>query len=189
MQVYGLTSTNNSLIGSSEAHLYATGTGCGNQGVSTICPGSTLPNETMVNYSGSQNYLSSPSNQYNSDAYTITPSVSGNYCAGSSGGSWCTTTGFTQNPTASFILGNLYEVGSTYYVPFATEGFTAQYGAVKWLASTSSTTPTPSGQAGTSNTWSYLPPVTLAATHGNTVYMWTMDSANHISAAALQMVP
>jgi hypothetical protein len=34
-----------------------------------------------------------------------------------------------------------------------------------------------------------LPPVTLAGTHGNTVFVWTMDSANHISSVASQVVP
>jgi hypothetical protein len=188
MQVYGLTATNNSLIGSSEAHLYASGTGCGNQGVSTTCPGSSLPNGTMVNYSASQNYLQGPSNQYNHDAYTITPSVSNNYCSGSSFGG-CNTTGFTQAPTVSFTLEPL--AGSV--VPFNSETFTAQYGAVQWLASTSSTAPTSGDTRWRSNNANsagntYLPPVSLAATHGNTVYLWVMDSANHISAAASTVV-
>jgi hypothetical protein len=190
MQVYGLTATNNTLVGSSEAHLNATGTGCGNQGVSTACAtGSTYPNETMVNYSASQNYLSGPSNQYNANAYTITPSVSNNFCSGSSFGG-CNTTGFTQAPTVSFTLGPL--AGSV--VPFNSETFTAQYGAVQWLASTSSTAPTSGDTRWRSNNANsagntYLPPVSLAATHGNTVYLWVMDSANHISAAASTVVP
>jgi hypothetical protein len=179
MQVNGFTSTNNSLIGTSEAHLNATGTGCTNQGTAPPCSNG-VPNMTVVNFSASKNYLSSPSNQYDSDSNTITPSVSGNFCSGSTGGAWCTTSGFTNPPTAAFTLNPL----SASVVPFNTTTFTAQYGAVKWLASTSATTPT-SGDS----RWNFLPPISLAATHGNTVYLWVMDSANHISAAASAMVP
>jgi hypothetical protein len=179
MQVNGFASTNNSLVGTTNAQLNATGTGCTPQGTGPLCSNSQ-PNMQMVNFSASKNYLSSPSNQYLSDSNTITPSVSGNFCAGSAGGAWCTTTGFTNPPTGAFTLNPL----SGSVVPFNTTTFTAQYGAVKWLASTSPTTPT-----SRDSRWNFLPPISLAATHGNTVYLWVMDSANHISAAASAVVP
>jgi hypothetical protein len=134
---------------------------------------------TTVNFLASKNYLSSPSNQYNNGSNTITPTVTNNFCAGSSF-SGCNTTGFTNAPTASFTLGTLS--GSTIQITNPT--FTAQYGAVKWLASTSSTMPT-SGDS----RWNFLPPISLAVAHSNTVYMWVMDSANHIGAAASAVVP
>jgi hypothetical protein len=189
---YGFNANNNSIIGttsggvSGAAQLVATGTGIvpcypsfGAQGVPHT--------GTVVNFRAHQNYLSSPANRYVSDAETINPSVTGNFCAGGGGtftqtdSTQCATTGFTQAPTASFSLGNL----SNTTVPFTATNFTAQYGAVKWIASTSSTTPT----AGDSR-WSYVPPVSLTpVTHGNTVYLWVMDSANHITAPASALIP
>jgi hypothetical protein len=83
-------------------------------------------------------------------------------------------------------------------VPINSPSFTAQYGAVQWLASTSSTTPTASDARWSSNNGnfpnsaanSYIPPVSLSnVTHGDTVYMWVMDSANHISAPTSAVVP
>jgi hypothetical protein len=128
-------------------------------------------------------------------AQTHSPTVTGNYCSGSSftqsDSSTCATTGFATLPTVSFSLGTL----SNGVVQITNPSFTAQYGAVKWLASTSSTTPTPSDAR-----WSYLPPVSLAVTHGSTVYMWVMDSicvttpstcnaSQHISHVAATPVP
>ena len=189
---YGFNSTNNSLIGTTgggvngAAQLVASGTGIvpchqtsGGTPISHI--------GTMVNYRAHQNYLSSPANRYISDADTINPSVTGNFCAGGGGtftqtdSTTCATTGFTTPPTASFTLGQL---GAGGVVPFTATNFTAQYGAVKWIASTSSTTPT-SGDS----RWSYIPPFSLSAAHGNTVYLWVMDSANHISAPASALIP
>jgi hypothetical protein len=176
---YNFNVQNNTLIGTSSAQLNAATQGCNSSGLGASC-GSGLTDATTVNFDASQNYLSSPSNQYNHDADAITPNVSGNFCSGTGTFTGCTTTGFTNAPTASFTLGAL----SGGVVPFNTTTFTAQYGAVKWLASTSSATPT-SGDA----RWNFLPPVSLAAASGNTVYMWTMDSANHISAPASVAVP
>jgi hypothetical protein len=189
---YGFNATNNSIIGttsggvSGAAQLVATGTGIvpcyptfGGQPVSHT--------GTTVNFRAHQNYLSSPANRYVSGTETINPSVTGNFCGGGGGtftqtdSTQCATTGFTQVPTASFSLGNL----SKTTVPFTATNFTAQYGAVKWIASTSSTTPT-SGDS----RWSYVPPFSLTpVTHGNTVYLWVMDSANHISAPASALIP
>ncbi len=191
MQINGMTVTNNSIISGTDAHLTATGTGCTNQGTGPSC-GSGTSEMTVVNFSGSKNYLQSPSNAYDNDAGTITPSVSGNFCSGSSGGAWCATAGFTTPPTVSFTLGTL----SNSVVPLNNETFTAQYGAVQWLASTSPTTPITGGQTtgaagcgGSPCTWNRLPPISLPVTHGSTVYMWVMDSANHISAPASAAVP
>jgi hypothetical protein len=161
----------------------------------TVSPSQTVSSEamvaghdnTVVNFDASQNYLSSPANAYVTSAETINPSVNNNYCAQGSNPyfSGCTTTGFTTPPTCSFTLGTLS--GST--VPFNSTSFTAQYGAVQWLASTLATTPTSGGQAD-GNAWSYLPPVSLASVaHGTTVYAWTMDSANHIAACGSVYVP
>ena len=37
---------------------------------------------------------------------------------------------------------------------------------------------------------SYIPPVSLSGvTHGSKVYLWVMDSANHISPAASALIP
>ncbi len=170
---------------SSAAQLVATGTGivpC------TLSGGGTTPHTgTAVNFRAHQNYLSSSANRYVTDADTINPSVTGNFCTGGGGAftqtdsSPCASTGFTTPPTVSFTLGTLFNTT----VPFTATNFTAQYGAVKWLASTSSATPT-SGDG----RWNYLPPFSLSpVAHGNTVYMWTMDSANHISSPASAVVP
>ncbi len=176
-QLNGVTVTNNSLIGATSASLTATGSGCSSSGAGAVCPASSLTNLQTVNFVAHQNYLSSPSNQYLHDIYTITPSVSGN--VGLDVGS------ITAGPTGAFTLGTL--TGPS--VPFTAATFTAQYGSVRWLSSTTATTPTSGGQAGTGATWSYLPPASLAATHGNTVYMWVMDSANNISSVASALVP
>ncbi len=139
----------------------------------------------MYGVTAQKNYFQSPNNQYAFNGQTISPVVNGNYCdnaahSGATTFSGCTTTGFTNPPTVTFTLGNL----SAGVVPFTATNFTAQYGAVKWFASTSSTTPG-SGDAG----WSFTPPVSLPVTHGSTVYMWAMDSLLHIGAAAPQVVP
>jgi hypothetical protein len=184
--------TNNSLIGTLSSQLNAYGTGTGVPCFSSSNPinGQFVPAQ-VYNYTGQQNYLSSPSNQYNFNANTFNPTVTDNFCAGGTtftqtDSTQCATTGFTTSPTASFTLGPL----SGTIVPFTATNFTAQYGAVKWLASTSSTPPTSSGQSGTGAGWSFTPPIQLSGVaHGNTVFLWTMDSVNRISAAASHVVP
>jgi hypothetical protein len=131
-------------------------------------------NNTVYGFTAHQNYLSSPSNQYLTDVNSISPVASNNYGLD-------VTSGFTTAPTCSFSLGTLS--GST--VPFTSTSFTAQYGAVRWLASTSSTMPTSSDSR-----WSYLPPITLSSVpHFSNVYMWVMDSVNHIAACGSVYVP
>jgi len=199
--------TNNSIIATTTSQLDATGTGCVPYPADSACPGGgTDHNNTVVNFNAHQNYISSPSNQYQHDTNTINPSVTGNYCDNvthtgittftQTDSTQCATTGFTTVPTVTFTLGNLYQtVGGDYVVPFTGTNFTAQYGAVIWLASTSPTAPTSSGQTGTgcnasACVWSYVPPVYLAgATHASTVYLWTMDSINHVSTASSAVVP
>jgi hypothetical protein len=186
---------NNSLIGTASARLNAYGTGtipC-YDAANPVPTGTTMPIH-VYNYTAQKNYLNSPGNQYNSNANTFNPTITVNFCVGSTftqtDSSSCATTGFTTAPTVSFTLGTL----SNGVVQFASTSFTAQYGAVKWLASTSSTTPTPSDSR-----WSFLPPVSLAAAHGSIVYMWVMDSvcvtspstcnaSQHISAAATALL-
>jgi hypothetical protein len=186
--------TNNSIVATSAAELNGLATG------TTPCYDAANPNGIAINlkvfgFNAQNNYLSSPSNQYSSNTNTISPTVTGNYCAGGStftqtNSTTCATTGFTTASTVSFTLGNLYQIGSTYYAPFTATNFTAQYGAVEWLASTSPTRPTSSGQSGTGAAWSYTPPAWLSGvSHGNTVYMWVMDSANKISSAASAVIP
>jgi hypothetical protein len=193
-EVNGFIVTNNSIIASASAQLNANSPGCNESGGGSACGLDSNNNQTFqartINYNATQNYLSSPSNQYNHDSSTISPTVSGNFCSGSSGGAWCTTSGFTNAPTASFTLG----ARSGGVVPFATTAFTAQYGAVKWLTSTSPTTP-----ASNDARWQYLPPASLAAASGSTIYLWTMDcagggsacnsSGNHISSPASAVAP
>ena len=194
----GTTVQNNSLVGTSGAQVNDANNGCDSYALGALCTGSTTLNWAQtVNWTATKNYLSSSSNTRTTDSHSITPSVTGNFCTSSGSGfsqtdaTTCATTGFNTSPTVSFTLNPL---GLGGIVTFNVESFTAQYGAVQWLTSTSSTTPTSSGQTGASCggsncSWSHLPPVSLAAAHGNTVYMWTMDSANHISAAASQLVP
>jgi hypothetical protein len=154
-------------------------------------------NNTVYGFNATQNYLSSPNNQYLTDANGISPAQSNNFCNTSSF-SGCNTSGFTTPPTCSFTLGTL----SGSIVPFASTTYTAQYGAVQWLASTSATTPTSAdarwnndndhGIGDVSGGNSYLPPVSLTpVSHGNTVYAWVMDSASpsHISSCGSVAVP
>jgi hypothetical protein len=177
--------TNNSILATTNAILDATGNGI-------TSPSAPNPdhNNTTVNFNAHQNYLSSAGNRYLSDSGTINPSVTGNYCAGGSTFTQtnltsCATSGFTTPPTVSFTLGLLEQRGGTYDVPFTVTNFTAQYGAVQWLASTSFTTPSP-----TDSRWAYVPPVYLSGvTHGQTVYLWVMDSANHISTPGSTLIP
>jgi hypothetical protein len=157
MQVNGLTITNNTLIGATAALLNATGAGAAGGQINTV-----------TGFVAHQNYLASPQNQYLHDQYTINPAVSNN--VGLDVGS------ITQGPTCSFTLGTLS--GGT--IQFASTSFTAQYGSVRYLASTSPSTPTPSDSR-----WNYLPPISLSAVaHGSTIFMWVMDSANNISSPA-----
>jgi hypothetical protein len=199
----GFTSTNNSIIAASSAQLDAAGTGiiyCWLTATAHV-----QHDNTVVNFTAQQNYLSSPHNLYLYSAAslneTLNPNVTGNYCAGGStfiqtDATSCATTGFTTPPTVSFTLGLLYydPIQAAYNVPFTTTNFTAQYGAVKWLTSTSPKTPTRGGQSGTGCNgkacgWSYVPPVYLSEVrHGQTVYMWTMDSAHNISAPASALI-
>jgi hypothetical protein len=201
MQVNGLSYTNNSVFGTASAPIDLRGNGCGTNpanpgqgpaGCATV--NSTQNWMTCNNCSATQNYLSGPSNQYLTDAHSISPSQSNNYCTGSSF-TGCNTTGFTASPTATFTLSPL---GLGGIVLFSTENFTAQYGAVQWLASTSSTPPLANDPRWSSNNSgfpngglnTYVPPVSLSGvSHGSTVYLWDMDSAQHIAAAAPQVVP
>jgi len=192
MQVNNLIFANNSVIGTISANIDFRGNGCPDltstdnigTGPADCGPGNTLNDMQCVNCSASKNYLQGPSVVYYTDSNSVNASQTATYCSGGTFAG-CNTTGFNTAPTASFTLGPL----SGSVVPFNTTTFTAQYGAVKWLASTSPTTPTTSGQPGTGLTWSFLPPISLVVTHGSTVYMWVMDSANHISSAVSQVVP
>ena len=209
----GMSFINNSFVGSTTATIDFQGNGCpgtgaANVGTGSPCSGSTLNIMQCVDCTAQNNYLSGPSDQFLTDANSVSFSQTNNYCNGTVG-TWssgsCNTTGFNTAPTASFTLGNLYQVGGTNYVPFATESFTAQYGAVEWYASTSPTCP-----ANTSANWSsnntsfpagqlntYVPPVTLSGvSHGSKVYLCVMDhagngtaSGNHVSSATPQTVP
>ncbi len=183
--------TSNSLIGTVSAQLNALGQGNSVQCYPNSNPTTGVPTPAAVfNYTGQNNYFSSPSNQYVSNTNTHNSTITSNFCAGGStftqtDSTTCATTGFTISPTVSFTLGKLH--GTT--IDFASTTFTAQYGAVKWLASTSSTTPTSSGQSGGA-AWSFTPPVYLSGVaHGNTVYLWVMDSANNISSPASAPAP
>jgi hypothetical protein len=179
-QVNQLSFTNNSLKATHSATIDLTGPG--------VAGGVTLTCNTCV---AQHNWASTPSisNSALSDANSISPTLNSNF-------GWDVTSGFTTSPTVSFKLGPL---GLNGVVPFTSTNFTAQYGAVQWLASTSSTPPLSSDARWTSNNGSfpangsnvtYVPPVSLSGvTHGTTVYMWVMDSANHISATASQVIP
>jgi hypothetical protein len=201
MHVNGLSFTNDSVIStdatSGVAAFNFQGTGCPyagshNVGTGPVCSGSSLNNMQCVNCSAQSNYFSSPNNQYLTSSNSISPSQSNNYCTGSSFFG-CNTTGFTAAPTVSFTLGDLYHVNGTYFAPILSPTFTAQYGAVQWLASTSSTPPLATDARWSSNNSSfpnggintYVPPVSLSGVkHGNTVYLWVMDSASHIGTAS-----
>jgi hypothetical protein len=163
MKINGFTVTNNSIVASQNAILDGQGTGVLSDGQINTVTG-------MVAH---QNYLSGPSRQYLHDQYTISPDMSNNFGMN-------VTSGFVQMPTVSFTLDAL----SNGVVRFAATGFTAQYGAVMWLASTLPTPPAPSDPR-----WNYLPPVSLAATSGATVYVWVMDSAGNVSLPASALVP
>ncbi len=169
------TSTNNSIIGTNTASLNASGTGA--MGCRLANNDLVLHDNTVVNFNASQNYLSATNKFYVTSVGTVNDSVSNNYGLDVS-------SGFTTPPTCSFTLGRLS--GSN--VPFTNASFTAQYGAVQWLASILSTAPTSGGQAG-GNSWRALPPVSLSASHGSTVYMWVMDSVNNISPSCSALVP
>ena len=188
------TITNNSLIGTVLAELNAKPGGGTMPCIDPANPSGTPVALQVYNYNAQKNYLSSPSNQAPTNAASFNRTVIGNYCAGSSftqtDSSSCASTGFTTLPTVAFTLGTL----SNGVVAFAATSFTAQYGAVQWLASTNSTAPLSSDTRWMSNNTSaansYIPPVSLSGvTHGSSVYMWVMDSANNISAAATALVP
>jgi hypothetical protein len=175
---------NNSVIGTVSAQLDASGTGitsCWTTPFNLNTP--TTHNSTVVNFKGSQNYLSSPTNLYVSDVNTHNAVVSNNVGDGANGQGQMDVpvSSFTAVPTCSFTLGTL----SNGTVLIASTSFTAQYGAVRWIVSNSPTTPLSSDSR-----WQYVPPVSLSSVaHGNTVYMWVMDSVNHISAAASAALP
>jgi hypothetical protein len=85
--------TNNSLIGTSSARLNAQGTGTGNcYNASHPFPNGAAFPVNIYNYTGSQNYLNNPSNQYNFNAQTFNPTVTGNFCVGNA---------FTQTDASS----------------------------------------------------------------------------------------
>ena len=209
---YSFFVTNNSLVGSTQAALRMTGGPT--WGILCKLGNPFSGNYTAIpilvqGFNGQKNYLSSPSNQYLTNSATISPVQSNNFCAGGAGTvTGCATSGFTTPPTSSFAIGPLYYdfTNGAYAVPFTAISFTAQYGAVQWLASTSSTPPLASDTRWSGNTafWSstapgtyppsaansWIPPIELAGVaHGNTVYLWVMDSNNNISTAASVLVP
>jgi hypothetical protein len=187
---------NNSIIGTSLAYLWAGGNGLITGGA-IIHP----QDSTTNNFNAHKNYLKGPGPSgvaLTTDAKAINPSIAGNFCVGGTftqtDSTQCATTGFTTTPTVSFTLGPL----SGSIVPFATTNFTAQYGAVQWYASTSSTCPVSGSTSWSSNSASqpvlvtntYIPPASLSGvTHGSTVYLCVMDSAGHVSAPASAVVP
>jgi hypothetical protein len=204
--------TNNSIVGTSAAAINVSGNAT--VGIRCWLPGFTgysLIPINVYNFLGQKNYLSSPSNQYITNAATINPTQSSNYCNGKigtwSGGSACNTSNFSTPPTVSFTLGNLFynPAQGANVVPIISPTFSAQYGAVQWVAvdcatpcSSPPTTPLSSDSRWSSNNGSfpnsaansYIPPVSLSGVgHGNTVYLWVMDSANNISALASAVVP
>jgi hypothetical protein len=183
--------TNNSIIGTTSARLNAQSTST-SLCYDTANPSGIAITDLVYNYNASQNYLSSPSNQYNSNANTVNASIANNYCAVGGAGTVpsCATSGFNTAPTCSFTAGTM----SSSTVPITTTSFTAQYGAVQWLTSTTPTTPLSSDTRWTSNNSSapmtYVPPVRLSGvSHGDTVYMWVMDSVNHIAACGFVFIP
>jgi hypothetical protein len=197
--------TNNSLKGTVAAYLDAAGSiSSAPSGDWTYCKIGVPWNGTsetqipvqIYGYNAQKNWLSSPSNQYVTNSNTISPVQTGNFCTPAAGTvTGCATSGFNTAPTASFTLGSL---GVGNIVPISNTTFTAQYGAVQWLASTSSTAPLAndtrwsSNNAGFPNSQAntYIPPVSLPGVHhGDTVYLWVMDSGNHIAAATPQVVP
>ncbi len=197
-------SNNNSIIGTISGVINAAGTGWQDCRLDAGQGGGVLVHDnTVIGFSAQKNYVSAPHLAYVTSDTTVSPVVTGNFCAGGGSAftqtdsSTCATSGFNSAPTASFTLGPLqYDtVRSISKAPFTATNFTAQYGAVQWLASTSSVTPTSGGQASTgcgggACSWSYVPPAyMMGATHGNTVYLWTMDKALHISSAASALVP
>jgi hypothetical protein len=194
--------TNNSLLGSTGAYLNAAGSvstsgGPGSDWISCNGAPSAIPIR-VYGYNAQKNYLSSANNQYVTNSNTISPTQANNFCspnAGSVTGCQTNLSNWTTAPTASFSLGPL---GVGNIVPIRNTTFTAQYGAVQWLASTSSTAPLAndtrwsSNNAGFPNSQAntYIPPVSLSGVHhGDTVHLWVMDSGNHISAATPQVVP
>jgi hypothetical protein len=188
--------TSNSLIGSTAAELNAQGTSWLDCKLGNPFSGNytTIPIK-VYGFNAQKNYLQSPSNQYLTNANSISPTQTGNFCSSAAGTvSGCATSGFTTPPTCSFAAGSLS--GST--LPFTSTSFTAQYGAVQWLATTASTAPLSSDSRWSSNNGSfpnsaansYIPPVSLASvSHGNTVYMWVMDSANQIASCGAVAIP
>jgi hypothetical protein len=187
--------TNNSILGSSVAKIDGQGFGTMN---CFVTGGQVAVPIDIFGLNAQKNYFSSPSNQFTTNANTISPVQTNNFCTPAAGTvTGCATSGFTTPPTGSFTPGSLFvdPTQSGNVVKFTSTGFTAQYGAVKWLASTSSTTPTSSGQTGTgcngaACNWAFVPPASLAGvTHGSTVYMWVMDSAGNIGAATPQTIP
>jgi hypothetical protein len=187
---------NNSIIGSTLAYMWAGGNGL-ISGSSIIHP----QDSTTNNFNAHRNYLKGPGPStvsLTTDSKTINPSITGNFCSGGTftqtDSTSCATSGFTTTPTVSFTLGLLS--GSS--VPFTTTGFTAQYGAVQWYASTSSTCPASGSASWSSNSASqpvlvnntYIPPASLSGvTHGSTVYLCVMDSGGNVSAPASAVVP
>ena len=197
MQVNGLIVNNNSVIGTATAAIDFRGNGCPRTGAGNVgtgpadCAGSTQNEMQCVNCSASNNYLSAPIDQYLIDSNSVSPSQINTYCAGGGSFSGCATSGFNTPPTVSFTLNPL---GLGGMITFNAENFTAQYGAVQWLVSLSSPPPTASDTRWRSNNSSaaltYIPPYSLSGvSHGSTGYMWVMDSVNHISSPASQVVP
>ncbi len=199
------TISNNSLIGVSVSEINVSGVGmvpCA-IGATRPFPPTNYVTTKIYGVNAHNNYIKSASNKYTTNANTISPVQTNNFCTPAAGTvTGCATSGFTTAPTVSFTLGKLH--GTT--IDFASTNYTAQYGAVQWLASTSPTTPLSSDSRWSSNNSfytstnpmtlppsaanSYTPPVSLSGImHGSTVYMWVMDSAGNIGAATPQAVP
>jgi hypothetical protein len=202
---YGFTVTNNSIVGSTKAVLDARGYAAAGISCKLGNPytGSTTPvGINVYGFNGQHNYLSSPSNSYVTNANTISPVQQNNFCSTAVGTvTGCAISGFTNPPSVSFSLGTL----SNGVINIVSPSFTAQYGAVEWLASTTSTPPLSSDSRwiGNNSFWtspsavlppsganSLVPPIYLSGvSHGQTVYMWVKDSAGNISTAASQVLP
>jgi hypothetical protein len=185
MQANNLSFTNNSLKATTRAILDLTGAGTAANSLGVM---------TCNTCTAQFNWASTPSgsNSALTDANSINPTLNSNY-------GWDVNSNFNTPPTVSFTLGPLGLNGVAGVVAIVNPTFTAQYGAVQWIASTSPTAPTRTDARWSSNNSgfpapqaavTYVPPVSLSGVnHGDTVYMWVMDSVGHVSAAASQVVP
>ena len=95
--------TNNSLIGTATAELNGEGNptaaiGC-KLGYPYLTGNTTIP-INVYGFNAQYNYLSSPNNQYLTNANTINPTQTNNFCSPAAGTvTGCATSGFTTPPT------------------------------------------------------------------------------------------